>query len=209
MTTRFAVDLLNPGRIARTWTEWFLSARGPQRLRVVALGAAGALLLMLLGGILPAHWRLSGDLRKIERLKQEGTATARDLRVLRDDLRALSAEARRQIPWSDLLTTFSKQLPPTLMLQRVEFIKAPPDRPDRQQKGSPPKPVLEIEAVTPLRPGGPPLLDIARFMAGLMRDPAVNRRFELKSWEIKPPSVGTGEGPQLLQVTIVLTERSG
>jgi hypothetical protein len=44
-------------------------------------------------------------------------------------------------------------------------------------------------------------------MAGLMRDPVVNRRFQLKSWEIKPSSEGTAEGREFLQVTVALTER--
>ena len=209
MTTRFTVDLLHPGGIARTRTDWLLGPQGPQRLKFVALGALGALLLVLLGGILPAHWRLTWHLQKIQRLKQEGTATARDLRVLRTDLRSLSAEAKRQVPWSEVLATFSKQLPPTLKLRRVELVRSAPAQPPRQQPGpgQSPNGTFEIEAMTPLRPGGPPLLDVARFMASLMRDPAVNQRFELKSWEIKPPSGGAGEGPQLLQIVIALTER--
>jgi hypothetical protein len=35
----------------------------------------------------------------------------------------------------------------------------------------------------------------------------MNRRFQLKSWEIKPASGGAGEGPQFLQIVIALTER--
>ena len=208
MTTRFAIDLLHPGAIARTPTDWFLGPQGFQRLKFAALGALGALVVLLLAGILPAHGRLTWDSQKIKRLKQEGTATARDLRVLKADLRALSAEAKRQVPWSELLRTFSKQLPPTLKLRRVEFVRGAPQ--SARQQPAPtesPKGTFEIEAVTPLRPGGPPLLDVARLMADLMRDPAVNRRFQLKSWEIKPPSGGAGEGPQFLQIVIALTER--
>lgn len=210
MRARFTVDVLHPGGLARTWIEWFLNEEGPRRLRYCAAGAAAFLLLVLLGGVLPAQWRLSGDLEKIKRLKREGTATAGDLRVLKSGLRALSAEARRQVPWSDLLDTFREQLPPTLRLQRVQLSKDAQPRAARRAAKEPapsPKATLQIEAVTPLRPGGPPLLDVARFMAGLMRDPAVNRRFELKSWEIKPPAGGTKSGPQFLQVRIALTER--
>jgi len=208
VTTRFAIDLLHPGAIARTQTDWFLGPQGFQRLKFAALGALGALVVLLLAGILPAHGRLTWDSQKIKRLKQEGTATARDLRVLKADLRALSAEAKRQVPWSELLRTFSKQLPPTLKLRRVEFVRGAPQ--SARQQPAPtesPKGTFEIEAVTPLRPGGPPLLDVARLMADLMRDPAVNRRFQLKSWEIKPASGGAGEGPQFLQIVIALTER--
>src|SRR5262245_30455033 len=68
--------------------------------------------------------------------------------------------------------------------------------------------VLRIEAVTPLRPGSPPLLEAAQFMAGIMRDPAVNKRFQLKSWEIKPsPPAPDGSGA-LLHITILLVERT-
>jgi hypothetical protein len=67
---------------------------------------------------------------------------------------------------------------------------------------------LRIEALTSLRPGSPPLVDVAQFMAGLMRDPAVSRRFVLKSWEIKPSAVASASGDQLLAISIVLTERA-
>ena len=70
-----------------------------------------------------------------------------------------------------------------------------------------PEATLRIEALTPLRPGSPPLLEVAQFMAGLMRDPAVNKRFQLKSWEIKPPAGGATDGLQLLNITVLLSER--
>lgn len=190
--------------------DWFLDAQGARRLRFAAAGAVGLLLLVMLGGILPAKWRLSADVQKIERLKREGTATAGDLRILKSDLRALSAEARKQVPWSDLLHIFGQELPPTLRLHRVELSKPAPPRQPRRANAPPapePKSTLEIQAMTPLRPGGPPLLDVARFMAGVMRDSAVNRRFELKRWEIKPSATVSKKGRQFLQVTIALTER--
>jgi len=69
---------------------------------------------------------------------------------------------------------------------------------------------LRIEAVTPLRPGPPPLIEIAQFMGGLMKDPTVGRRYQLKSWEIKQAAAGgsqpAGEREQLL-VLIVLSEK--
>ena len=60
-----------------------------------------------------------------------------------------------------------------------------------------------------LRPGPPPLLEIAQFMGGLLKDPSVSRRYQLKSWEIKQPGGGgaaVGEGAQL-QIVIVLAEK--
>jgi hypothetical protein len=46
-------------------------------------------------------------------------------------------------------------------------------------------------------------------MGGLLKDPSVARRYQLKSWEIKQPSGGpaaVGEGAQL-QILIVLAEK--
>ena len=64
-------------------------------------------------------------------------------------------------------------------------------------------------ARTPLRSGSQPLLEVAQFMAGLMRDPAVNKRFQLKSWDIKPPGGGSAEDEtQYLNITILLSERA-
>src|SRR4029453_6899591 len=48
---------------------------------------------------------------------------------------------------------------------------------------------MRLEAVGA---GGAPLLETAPFMAGLRRAPAVNKRFQLKSWKTKPPA---GSGP--------------
>lgn len=208
MTTRFSVDLLHPGRIAQTWQDWFVGIQGRRRLAVFGLSALVVLLLILVGGILPTYWQLSSTLEKIPRLKKDLASADSDLSMLKSNLGALSAEARRQVRWAELLTTLSQQLPPTLKLERVELsMIAPPPAP-----GQPPPPAertLRIDAVTPLRPGPPPLLDIAQFMAGLMRDPAVNRRFQLKRWEIKPPTAGgPAEEVPLLQISISLTERS-
>ena len=211
MRPRFTVDLLQPGQIAETWQEWFLGAEGPRRVAVFGLAAVGVFALGLVGGIVPTYWRLSGDLKEINGLKTQLSAAEADARVLKSNLQSLSAEARRQVRWAELLSTFSQQTPPNLKLQRVEVIKlAPPPSQAQQQQQPPPGPeeTLQIEALTPLRPGPPPLLEIAEFMAGVMRDPAVNQRFQLKSWEIKPGAIGTPEGPQLLQIRIILTERT-
>jgi hypothetical protein len=67
---------------------------------------------------------------------------------------------------------------------------------------------LKVESQTPVRPGSTALLEIAQFMAGLMRDPAVNRRFQLKGWEIKPPAGGGADAAPMLGVSITLSERA-
>jgi len=57
--------------------------------------------------------------------------------------------------------------------------------------------------------GSPPLLEVAQFMAALMRDPVVSKRFQLKSWDIKSPgnAPATSGAQQVLNVGIVLADR--
>ena len=211
MNTRFNIDLLHPGRVAQTWQEWFVGAHGRRRLAFFALSGVGLLLLILVGGILPTYWRLSDDLSALPNLQRDLAATEADYNLLHTNLQALAAEARRQVRWAELLTAFSQQTPPTLKLQRVEALR--PTAPATPPPGGQPAPeakeegLLRIEAVTPLLPGSPPLLEIAQFMAGLMRDPAVNKRFQLKTWEIRPPTTGT-PGEQFLTVSITFGEKA-
>src|SRR5262249_14420643 len=103
--------------------------------------------------------------------------------------------------------------PPTIKLQRVEVgaAPAPAAAPGQTQVQGivPSGGELKIEAVTPLRPGPPPLLEIASFMGGLLKDPAIAPRYRLKSWELKQPGGGGGpaaDGGQL-QILITLSER--
>jgi hypothetical protein len=211
MSARFAVDLLHPGRVGDTWRDWLTGARGARRLTVAGMAAAVALLLVLVGGILPTYWRLSDDLNAIPRLQRDLATTEGDLSVLRANLDALTREAKRQVRWAELLESLSQHIPAALRVQRVEAARAAlaPGAPQPGRPAQPPGPAgdgtVRIEAVTPARPGSPPLLEIARFMAGLMQDPAVARRFQLKSWEIKPLPSGTPDGQ--LHVSIVLAER--
>lgn len=193
-----------------TWQEWFIGAPGQRHLALVAMVGASLLLLLLVGGILPVYWRLARDLQDIPRLQHDLAATEGDLSLLRTNLQALTVETRRQVRWAEVLAALSQHLPATMRLEAVEAVRptsapgAPPPPPDAKGEG-----MLRIDAVTPVRAGSPPLLETAQFMAGLMRDPAVNKRFQLKSWEIKPPS---GSGPAtdegLLSITITLAERA-
>jgi hypothetical protein len=166
-----------------------------------------ALLLIILGAMLPSYWRLSHDLSAIPVLRRDLAARESDLGLLRSNLGALAEEARRQVRWAELLETLSQQIPPTLKLQIVEVARAGVSG---QQAGTSTgsEEQLRIQAVTPLRPGSPPLLEIAQFMAGLMRDPAVSKRFQLKSWEINPGPPAAGDAAQLLNISIVLSERA-
>jgi hypothetical protein len=209
MTTRFKVDLLHPGRIAASWQDWFTEPEGQRRL--VLFGGASVIVLILgyVGLVYFPGLRLIGDERRVAELKRVLAGRAEEARQVKADLGALSNEAKRQVRWSDLLTTFSEQTPPVLRLHRVSLTTAaPPPPPPGQAPGqaAPSTPVtsLQIEAQTPLRPGGPPLLETAKFMAGVMKDPAVNKRFQLRSWEIKPPASGVDP---LLTIGVTLSER--
>ena len=216
-SARFHVDLLHPGRVSRSWQEWVTGSRGGRHLALVTLAAALPLLAILFAGVLPASRRLGDDLAAVPGLTRDLAARDTDLRLLRSNLQSLSLEARRQVRWADVLTTLSQQTPPGLKLQLVQVGRMAPSA------GASPPPTatqgpaaaagraeetLRIEALTPARPGGPALVDVAQFMAGLMRDPAVSRRFALKSWEIKPAAVATAAGDPLLAISILLTERA-
>jgi hypothetical protein len=209
MSVRFRVDLLHPGSVAQTWQEEFVGPRGVTRLLLFTLGCAVVLILILVAMIWPTYMRLSTDLNAVPGLRRDLAVREADLGVLRSNLSALSDEARRQLRWADLLAAFSKQIPPALKLQLVDATRVAPPSAPSQQPGGPIKfeSTLRIDAATPLRVGSPPLLEVAQFMAGLMADPAVNRRFQLKSWEIKPGTASAGGG-QLLNINIALAERA-
>jgi len=216
MSGRFSVDLLHPGHVADTWQDWFIGPQGRRRLVIVAGVSAVVLLIVVIALILPVRVRLSRDVGEIPKLRADLARRDGDLTVLRQDLQALSLEAKRQVRWAEVLNAFRQQIPSTLKLQKVEAGgggAAPGQGAQGQPQGSPTAAAgageLRIEALTPLRPGPPPLLEIAQFMGGLLKDPAVSRRYQLKSWEIKQPGSGgpaVGEGPQL-QILIVLSEK--
>jgi hypothetical protein len=215
MSGRFSVDLLHPGHVADTWQDWFIGPQGRRRLIIAAGFSAGVLLLVVIALILPVRLRLSQDVGAIPKLRADLATRDGDLTVLRQDLQALSVEAKRQVRWAEVLNAFRQQIPLTLKLQKVEASgAAAPAAPGQPQpQGGPAGAVgageLRIEALTPLRPGPPPLLEIAQFMGGLLKDPSIAKRYQLKSWEIKQPGGGgaaAGEGAQL-QIVIVLAEK--
>jgi hypothetical protein len=212
MSGRFSVDLLHPGHVADTWQDWFIGPQGRRRLVVAAGVSAVVLLLVVIALILPTRLRLSQDVGAIPALRADLAKSDGDLNVLRQDLQALSVESKRQVRWAEVLNAFRQQIPSTLKLQKVEAGGAaapgPPGQAQPQGAGAGAR-ELRIEALTPLRPGPPPLLEIAQFMGGLLKDPSVSNRYQLKSWEIKPPAGGgavVGEGAQL-QIVIVLSEK--
>jgi hypothetical protein len=214
MTARFSVDLLHPGRVAKTWQDWFVGTQGRRRLLLAAVGF-GVVLVIVAAFPLVISWRLSGPESDLPRLRQDLARRDGDVRVLKADLLALAVEAKRQVRWAEVMTALSQQIPPTLKLLKVEALRAaaPPAGPGQPAPAAQPagEGELRIEAVTPLKPGSPNMLEIAQFMAGLMKDSAVHKRFQLKNWEIKPTSAAVtgpspGSGERFLQITIVLSE---
>jgi len=214
MSGRFSVDLLHPGHVADTWQDWFIGPQGRRRLIIAAGFSAGVLLLVVIALILPTRLRLSQDVGAIPKLRADLATRDGDLTVLRQDLQALSVEAKRQVRWAEVLNAFRQQIPSTLKLQKVEAggpaAAAAPGPPGQAQPpgGGAGAGELRIEALTPLRPGPPPLLEIAQFMGGLLKDPSVAKRYQLKSWEIKQPGGGAAAGESAqLQIVIVLAEK--
>ena len=214
MSTRFTIDLAHPGHVADTWQDWFIGLQGRRRW-VIAAAGCGIVLVVIIALILPTRIRLSTDVSAIPKLRADLASLEGNLNVIRADLQALALEAKRQVRWAEMLNAFRQQIPATLKLQKVEAAlatSAPAPSGQAQPVGAPPAGAgdLRIEAVTPLRPGPPPLIEIAQFMGGLMKDPTVGRRYQLKSWEIKQAAAAgsqpAGEREQLL-VLIVLSEK--
>jgi hypothetical protein len=214
MTTRFRVDLLHPGAglrqrgaVAQVGEQWFVGPTGTKRLAVFALACIAILAVVFVALILPPYWRLSGDLSALPGLRRDLAARDADLTTLRSNVGALTEEARRQVRWADLLVTLSQQIPPGVKLHLVDAGRGLTASGQPATGAAANENTIKIEAVTPVRPGSPPLMEVAQFMAGIMRDPAVSKRFQLKSWEIKPGPASGGTDQQLLNVSIVLSER--
>ena len=216
MRTRFRVDLLHPGAglrqrgaVTQAGEQWFVGPTGVKRLFLFTLACAAVLVVVFVALILPPYWRLSGDLNALPGLRRDLAARDADLSTLRSNIGALSEEARRQVRWADLLVTLSQQIPAAMKLHLVDAGRGSAPPPGSPGAGAAQENTIRIDAVTPLRPGSGPLLEVAQFMAGVMRDPAVNRRFQLKSWEIKPgPLAGGADSQQLLNISIILSERA-
>jgi hypothetical protein len=204
--TRFAVDPLHPGWVTESWQDWFLGPRGSRRLALAAAAGAALLALVLVALVVPGQRRVTADRDALPALHQELAARNAELGLLRSSLDALAQEARRQVRWADLLTALGREMPPSLRLQLLEIGRAQPAPGQAQGPAARGEEILRIEALTPSRAGSPALEDVAQLMGSLMRDPAVSRRFAVKSWEIKPSALATPAGEALLSISIVLAE---
>ncbi|HET7874276.1 MAG TPA: hypothetical protein VFN71_02025, partial [Methylomirabilota bacterium] len=122
MSARFTIDLLHPGRVARTWRDWFVGTQGRRRL-LLATAACGAIILLIWVFQIPTYLRLSKGQGEIPTLRGDLAKREGDLRILRAALQALSVEAKRQVRWAELLTAFSQQIPPTLKITKVEALR--------------------------------------------------------------------------------------
>jgi hypothetical protein len=199
VTPRFTIDLLRTGQVAEHRANWFLGPGGGRRLLLSAGMFALVLVAIALVLFLPTYWRLADDLSAIPALEKELAVTTGDLAVLRSNLQALSVEAKRHVHWSELLNTFTQHTPGDMKLQRLELMQ--------HTGATPSESTLTIDALTPLRAGSDSLVQIAQFMASIMRDP-VMRRFQLRNWEVRPEGTPAGETGPLLAVRITLTERT-
>lgn len=212
MSPRFTVDLARPGRAQRSPWDWFLGPDGPRHLAIVAAGGVVLVVLVGIGGMLPRYLRYSSELQSIAKLRVDAAAADRELSALQASLRDLDAGALRQVRWAEILPALSKSLPGTLKIDRVTLGKglrqgqpgtaAPANaKPGDAKSGDL---MLQIDASTNVVPGGARLVDIANFMAAVASDPAVSRRFQLKTWDIQRPQQS---GDEQLRISIGLAEK--
>lgn len=208
MNTRFAIDLANPGTLERSRWDWFLGAQGRRHLFIVAGAGAGLIALVALAGILPRYLKYSNELASIAALKKNVTTTTTEAATLRASLRDLATEARRQVRWSELLPALSRRIPDALRIDKVSLAKTKPSGPSAAAAGATPaggELALQIDASTTMAAGGARLEEIANFIGVLTTEPTIERRFQMKTWEVKSPRERAPDG--LLQISIGLTEK--
>jgi hypothetical protein len=214
VSPRFTVDLARPGRAQRSRWDWFLGPDGLRNLSIVGVGGLLLVILIGVGGAVPRYWRYSSELQSIAKLRLEVAAADKELSTLQAGLRDVDAGARRQVRWSQILPALSRSLPGTLRIDRITLGKGsrppggasapkPAEAKPGDAKGS--DLVLQIDASTPMVPGGSRLVDIANFMAAVAKDPAVAPRFQLKTWEVQRPRDQSGE--EQLRISIAFSEK--
>jgi hypothetical protein len=214
MNPRFTIDLTRPGRAQRSAWDWFVGPDGLRHLAIVGVGGVILVALIGVGGVLPRYLRYSSDVHSVAKLRVEVAAAEKELSTLQASLRDVEAGARRQVRWAQILPALSRSVPGTLRIDRIALGKGlrpagaaqtnkPPET--KAADGKSTDLVLQIDASTSIVPGGGRLVDIANFMAGIANDPALARRFQLKSWEVQRPREQSGE--EHLRITIAFAER--
>ena len=209
MSTYFNIDLAHPGQAQRSRADWFLGAQGARHLAVIAGIGVGLIAIVALVGLLPRYYKYSKELSSIATLQRNVATATTEAQTLRTSLRDLGTEARRQVRWSELLPALSRHMPDSLRVDRITLAKAAKPTGGQPQSGQTATPagdlVLQIDASTPVVSGGARLVEVANFMAALAKEPTVERRFEMKTWEVKPARERADDG--FLQLTIRLVEK--
>ena len=204
--TFFTVDLLRPGDFARTPFEKFLMRQGGKRLAFAyALGA----LLLLSGGV--TYWQrtsplqaiLSAEQQLLQQMKTHVATRQQELTQMRNQFQGIGELEKFQVVWSEVLQAVSERIPSSLWLNRIELVH-PETKPGAQAAATPPAPgaapaappsrLLRFEILTELWPGSTPLVDVAKFLDELGRDPRFAQRFQLMDWEASSATGGAGSG---------------
>jgi hypothetical protein len=209
MSAPFNIDLARPGRAQRSKWDWFLGPDGARHLAMVIAGGVGLVVLVGAAGLLPRYLEYSSEVQSIAKLRADVAAADRELSTLQASLRDVDAGARRRVRWSEILPVLSRSLPATLRIDRITLSKgSPPPKGTAASKPGDAKAnelVLQIDASTTVVPGGSRLVDIANFMSDVAKDPAVNRRFQLKTWEVQRPREQSGDNQ--LRINIAFGEK--
>jgi hypothetical protein len=216
MSAPFNIDLARPGRAQRSKWDWFLGPDGARHLAMVIAGGVGLVVLVGAAGLLPRYLEYSSEVQSIAKLRADVAAADRELSTLQASLRDVDAGARRRVRWSEILPVLSRSLPATLRIDRITLSKgSPPPKgtaasSTRLTESKPGDAkanelVLQIDASTTVVPGGSRLVDIANFMSDVAKDPAVNRRFQLKTWEVQRPREQSGDNQ--LRINIAFGEK--
>ena len=204
--TFFTVDLLRPGDFARTPFEKFLMRQGGKRLAFAY--ALGALLLLWGGG---TYWQrtsplqaiLSAEQQLLQQMKTHVATRQQELTQMRNQFQGIGELEKFQVVWSEVLQAVSERIPSSLWLNRIELVH-PETKPGAQAAAAPPAPgaapaappprLLRFEILTELWPGSTPLVDVAKFLDELGRDPRFAQRFQLMDWEASSATAGAGSG---------------
>ena len=208
MSTYFNIDLAHPGQAQRSRSDWFFGTQGPRHLAMVAGAGLALIAVIAVGGVVPRYYKYSRELSTIATLKRDVATATTEAGTLRASLGDLGKETRRQVRWSELLPALGRHMPQSLRIDRITLAKAakPTGQPRPGEVVTPAGDlVLQIDGSTPMVSGGSRLVEVANFMAALAKEPTVERRFEVKTWEVKSARERADDG--LLQLTIRLAEK--
>ena len=214
--TSFTIDLVHPGDFALTPLERWLMRWGGQRLAIAyALGG-----LLLLGGGY-TYWHqtaspraaLAVEQQRLQTMKGQVALRQQALTQMRTQFQGIGELEKFQVLWTEVLLAVSERIPVSLWLNRIELVQ-PDTKPNPQTPAAPPPAagaapaapprLLRLEILTELGPESTPLLDVARFLDDLGRDPRFAQRFQLMDWEASSATGGSGTAHQD-QITLTVS----